>query len=150
MDITPLLPKAHVLLRLTDHGQDRRALLEELCGPLVASGIVEALPEFLDAVERREQQVTTQASWGVAFPHARNFSIKRLGLVAGRSAAPGVPFSSHSDSLCRLFFLIAVPGSSPTAHIPLLKHLSQAVKSASLRDRILSARTEASLIKELS
>lgn len=139
MDIKLLLPREHAVLGIT--ASDRAALLACLAAPLIADGTVTDPADFLAEVDRRELQVTTQVPGGVAFPHARSRCVRHLGLVVGTAVAPGIPFSAESGELCRLFLLIAVPLSAPTAHLPLLKHLSGLVRQRVRLARLLAART---------
>jgi len=148
MDINLLLPREHVVLAAA--AADRAALLGFLTAPLVVDGTVTDEGEFLAEVERREQQVTTQVAGGIAFPHARSHCVRRLGLVVGTVEAPGVPFGVDGREWCRLFLLIAIPASAPTAHLPLLKHLTGIVRQRARVARLLAARTPAQVLRLLA
>lgn len=139
MDIKPLLPKEHMVFDVC--GTTQRDVFAGLIEPLVAEGLVTSRDEFLDALEVREQEVSTQVEGGVAFPHARSSAVKRLALTVGLTGPEGVPFSSDSDEPCRVFFLIAVPAVAPTAHLPLLRHLAKFAHAPNKIDRLLRART---------
>lgn len=148
MDIVPLLPREHVLIGLS--GETRRAILESLLRPLVQGEALADPERFLAELEVREQQITTQIPGGVAFPHARCHGVKRLALVVGLAPSPGLPFSGPDREPCRLFFLIAVPPSAPTAHLPLLKYLSAFVRQETKVARLLKARTATQALRLLS
>jgi mannitol/fructose-specific phosphotransferase system IIA component (Ntr-type) len=148
MDIKLLLPREHVVLDL--HGSDRRAILRLLSAPLVQEQAVTDAEVFLDELEAREEQVTTQMTGGVAFPHARSQSVGRLALTVGLASSPGLPFSVADREPCRLFFLIAVPPAAPTAHLPLLRYLSAFVRQDSQISRLLEAQTPAQVVRVLA
>jgi len=148
MDIKLILPKEHVVLGLS--GADRRAILRSLSAPLVEELTVTDAEAFLDELENREDQVTTQMAGGVAFPHARSQAVGRLALVVGLSKAPGLAFGATAEEPCRLFFLIAVPPAAPTAHLPLLRHLSGFTRQGALVSRLLEASTPAQVVRLLS
>lgn len=148
MEIRLLLPKEHVVLGL--QGPNRRALLRALSAPLVAEGVVTDAEAFLDELEIREEQVTTQMTGGVAFPHARSQAVGRLALVVGVATAPGLVFCTTDQEPCRLFFLIAVPPAAPTAHLPLLRCLSAFVRQGSQVSRLLEAPTPTQVVRVLS
>ena len=141
MDIAPLLPSAHVLIGL--NGESRRAILEALVEPLRHSDAIADMERFLEELEVREGQVTTLIPGGIAFPHARCAGVRRLVMVVGTAPPPGLPFGGTDRERCRLFFLMAVPPSAPTAHLPLLKHVSAFVRQDARMARLLSARTSA-------
>jgi len=147
MDITPLLPREHVLIGVG--GNTQRAILQELAGPLVRDHTIADADRFLQELAARESQVTTQIVGGVAFPHARCQGVRGLALVVGTAPNPGLPFSGPDRELCRLFFLIAVPPSAPTAHLPLLQYLSLLVRHESRVSRLLAAHTPAQAVRLL-
>jgi len=148
MEIKRFLPREHVMLGL--RGADRRAILRSLSAPLIQELAVTDAEAFLDELETREEQVTTQVTGGVAFPHARSQAVKRLALVVGIATAPGLAFSAADRELCRLFFLIAVPPAAPTAHLPLLRYLSAFVRQGRQVSRLLEAQTPAQAVRLLS
>jgi fructose PTS system EIIBC or EIIC component len=148
MDIKVMLPREHVLLEL--RGDDRRSILRALSAPLVRENIVIDAEAFLDALDAREEQITTQAPGGIAFPHARSQVVRRLALTVGVATAPGLAFSAVSPERCRLFFLIAVPPAAPTVHLPLLRYLSTFVQEEKRVSRLLEAQTPAQVIRVLA
>lgn len=137
MDMKMLLPAEHVLMGLAD--KDRMGILTVLVEPLVRADVVRDALAFLDDLLIRESQVSTQVPGGVAFPHARSAHVSRLGLTVGLAPAPGLPFDRDQPELCRVFFLIAVPATSPTAHLPLLNLLSRLVRKDNKKRRLLNA-----------
>ncbi len=148
MDLRLLLPREHVVVHAAVGA--RRVFLACLAAPLVHDGTVSDLETFLTELEQRERQVTTQVPGGIAFPHARSRCVRRLGLVVGTAAPPGVSFGEEEDEPCRLFFLIAVPASAPTAHLPLLRYLSAFVRQPARVQRLLEARTPAQVVRILA
>ncbi|MEI8079588.1 MAG: PTS sugar transporter subunit IIA [bacterium] len=121
MDIKALLPRPHVLLHLVT--APRRDLLRQLAAPLVAEGLVTDAERFLDDLERREDQITTQIRKDVALPHTRSDGVRRLAFGVGVADGDGLLYDPASGPHCRVLFLIAVPAMAPTAHLPLLQHL---------------------------
>jgi len=121
MDLKVLMPRGHVLLNLA--GNTRRKMLRALAQPLVDDQIVTDLEAFLDHVERREDQITTQIGKDIAIPHARSATVRRLGLTLGLADEPGLPFNPAAPHPCRFLFLVAIPSFSPTAHLGLLQVL---------------------------
>lgn len=134
-----ILPADHVLMGV--RGTCCRDLLRVLAGPLVADGVVTKMETFLDDLEQREHQITTQIGEGIAFPHARSHVVRRLGLTVGISEPPGTMFNPALETPCRLFFLIAVPSYAPVAHLPLLQKLANFSREAHRTSRLANCRT---------
>jgi mannitol/fructose-specific phosphotransferase system IIA component (Ntr-type) len=118
-----------------------RAALEQLVVPLVKAEIVADAEQFIADMLRREAEITTVMDNGVALPHARSNAVRRLGLVVGIAAAPGIQYNPESPVRSRLFFCIAVPGYAPTAHIPLLQALAKFSRDPSRVEKLLLSKT---------
>lgn len=148
MDIKTLLPKSHVIFNLA--GAGRCEIVRSLASPLVADGVITDLDAFLADIERRENEITTQAENGVAFPHARSHAVRRLALTVGIVGTAGVDFGGPETPPCRVVFLIAVPSFAPTAHLPLLQSLANVVHDPKRIDKLLASRTDVQVIRALT
>ncbi|MDD4097714.1 MAG: PTS sugar transporter subunit IIA [Lentisphaeria bacterium] len=148
MDLKVLLPREHVLFGLPLEGS-RRELLRTLAAPLAADGIVSDLELFLDAVERREAEMTTQMTGGTVFPHACSPAVQRLALVVGMAPEPGYEFDADASENARAFFLIAIPAAAPAAHLPLLTHLAGFITARGKLEKLLGADSAATVHKML-
>ena len=148
MDIRTLLPRSHVLLDLA--ATDRRSAFEKLVSPLVADAIVADADRFLDALERREEQITTQVEAGIAFPHARSGAVRRLALTVGIGEPAGIDFGGGGTQPVRLLFLIAVPSFAPTAHLPLLQRLANFAHQPERVTRLLACNTQNKVVSCLT
>jgi mannitol/fructose-specific phosphotransferase system IIA component (Ntr-type) len=147
MDLKRLLPKEHVLCSI--NATTRRELLAEMTDILVQEGTVTDKECFLDAVEAREDAMTTQTDGGIAFPHASSAAVRRLALVVAMLPEPGFHYDKDQPSPCRLFFLIAIPLAAPAAHLPLLTHLAEIAMAKNRLEKIFSAETPAAIHKLL-
>lgn len=147
MDISTLLPKEHILLGLAC--RTRQELFAALTAPLAVSGIVRDEADFVAALEAREQQVTTRIENGIALPHARSAAVKRMGLVLGTAQEPGIPFA-EDGAPCRLFFCIAVPATSPTAHLKLLQTLAEFARNPGRVQRLLATTMPSRALRTLA
>lgn len=144
MDIRTLLPRSHVLLDFA--ATDRRSAFEALVTPLVTDGIVLDAGRFLDALERREEQITTQVEAGIAFPHARSSAVRRLALTVGIGGPAGIELGGGGAQPVRLLFLIAVPSFAPTAHLPLLQRLANFAHQPERVTRLLACNTQSKAV----
>ena len=148
MDLRALLPSNHVLLQFRAAG--RLDIYRQLTTPLLKTRIVSEADAFIQAVERREQQITTRVTTGIAFPHARSPAVHRLGLTVGIAKDPGLPFDGSDEDLVRLFFLIAVPSFAPTAHLPLLQKLANFVQEEEKVEGLLNCTTPRQVVGRLA
>ncbi len=147
MDIKALLPKSHFVLNLG--AAPRRELLRSLAAPLAADGIVTDLETFLNDVEYREDQITTQIAKDLAIPHARSTAVRRLGITIGITDETGVGYT-HGAAKCRLFFLICIPAVAPTAHLTLLQGLVHFADDKKRMDKLKAATTPSQAINCLA
>jgi len=98
---TLLRPEA-VLALETD---DPNSALEQLCA--AAAKLVDGpdAAALLEAVHAREELSSTGFGGGLAMPHVRLESVRRLSVVVGRTPS-GVPFNAIDDAPVRLFCLV--------------------------------------------
>jgi len=124
MNLRKLLANGHLLMLPVTEVTSPRDILEQLAAPLVQDGIITSVDTFVEAVLDREADMSTQMIGGIAFPHACSTSVQRLGLACCLLPQPGISFDPDSDELCRIFFLIAIPDTTPAAHLPLLSDIA--------------------------
>ncbi|MGI6357006.1 MAG: PTS sugar transporter subunit IIA [Lentisphaerae bacterium] len=148
MDLKVLLPKEHVLFGLPLN-ISRRELLRLLSEPLAEEGAIDDIDVFLDAVERREAEMSTQMNGGTVFPHASSATVQRLAITVGVAPEPGFPFDPDADEKGRVFFLIAIPAAAPAAHLPLLTHLAGFITAKGKLEKLLQADSAAAVHKML-
>ncbi|MCF7854221.1 MAG: PTS sugar transporter subunit IIA [Candidatus Pacebacteria bacterium] len=147
MDIKSLIPASHVLLGLK--GETPRDILRNLSKPLAMDNILSDAEAFLDDVERREGQFTTQVDNTVALPHARSNTVRRLACSVGIASDPGLAFNPTENNRCRLFFMLAVPAFAPTAHLPLLQHLANFAHDPERVEKLLDSTTPAKAARQI-
>ena len=148
MDIRILLPPHRVNVEMAIC--NRRAILAKLTAPLLQDGVITDLELFLNDVERREDEMTTQITEDIAIPHARSNAVKRMGLSLGICPAPGVNFCPSLQRPCRIFFLVAVPAFAPTAHLKLLQHLAHFARDAKRLPKLRAVKTAAQAVNLLA
>jgi mannitol/fructose-specific phosphotransferase system IIA component (Ntr-type) len=148
IDIRALLSREHIVFELA--GASRRDILRALTEPLAAESAVTSIEEFLNDLEAREDEITTQIGDRVALPHARSAAVRRLALVVGIADKSGLAFNPEVSETCRLFFLIGVPALAPTAHLPLLQHLANFAHDSQRVARLLAATNHAQVVRCLA
>lgn len=149
IDMSVLLPPSHVVLPVT--GKERHEIFEQLTAPLATDAIVTDTAMFLNALEERERQITTQIDTCVAIPHARSLHVSRMGLTLGLAPEPGLTFSPNDDApRCRIFFLIAIPSFAPTAHLPVLKKLAGFARDEKQVEKLLAMKDPKKIVRLLT
>ena len=145
MMLTELLTPERVLLPVT--ARDKRGVIRELAALLVAQSGGD-LAEVIEAVQEREDVLSTGIGHSIAIPHGRTPTVRQLGVVCGLSPAP-IAFESIDGEPVRLIFLVVGPESSAGPHIKLLGRIVRLVRREPLRQRLLAARTPAELYDTL-
>ena len=136
--VSGLLAKPTILLKLAGDGRD--AILTELAG---------AIPELRDAPEKRalllqalrerEELHSTGIGEGVALPHARTTLtglVRQPVIVFGRHPN-GISYGAIDGRPVQLFFLLVT--TSVTQHLQILARISRLLRSAPLRQKLLTA-----------
>ncbi|MBR0459487.1 MAG: PTS sugar transporter subunit IIA [Victivallales bacterium] len=151
MDLNELLPLSHILF-LNPDSVHRDNILPILAEPFRADSMLESLEAYVADVENREADMSTQMRGGIALPHASSAAVRRLGLVVGIVKEPGIEYDPDCEENVTLFFLMAVPATSPAAHLPLLgtlaKFLADETRVAALRSATTPEQVQAMLLSE--
>ena len=118
--------------------EDKRGVLEEMVDKLV--GKVDDLDRdhLIELLLAREKLGSTGIGYGVAIPHAKLDGVDRTLVTFGRSAG-GIDFQSMDDKPAHLFFLIFAPEGATTVHLKVLARISQLLKDASFREKLMNA-----------
>lgn len=133
-------------VRIVDHMASKAVCLEFMCQLLVDSGSLEAADRFLDAVRSREEVMSTGIGKGVAIPHARNETVKKL-RTALCLIRNGIDFESLDKKPVRLVFLTAVPSDANREYMSVLKGLSEYLRHDNNRLPMLEAKDEKELFE---
>ncbi|MBE7506192.1 MAG: cation:proton antiporter [Planctomycetia bacterium] len=117
---------------------------DQVVAELVEKIPLERLPfgTMKDGISRsvleREKEVSTDLGNGVAIPHARVYGLQSPIVVFGRSPY-GVMFSTTSDVLVRLVFLLVTPSEQPEAQLALLSQLATVCREPTNREALNNA-----------
>lgn len=117
----------------------KREALEEMVRGLASMFDVNR-EKLLEAILERERLGSTGIGYGVAIPHARLKGVSGIVVIFGRSIK-GVEFQAMDERPAHLFFLIAAPEDSNTAHLKVLARISRLLKDAGVRKRLMEAST---------
>jgi mannitol/fructose-specific phosphotransferase system IIA component (Ntr-type) len=118
---------------------DKAAVIRELVD-VVAEGSQSSAEDLWQAVEEREQVLSTGIGHGVAIPHGRSGRLTDLRVSAGVSRQP-IEFGSLDGAPVRLVFLLVAPESEAGAHVKALSRITRLVRQPLVRERLIGAGT---------
>jgi len=95
---------------------------------------------MVEILLERESLGSTGIGEGVAIPHGKSKTVKKLLASFGRSVS-GVDFQSMDGKPTHLFFLLVAAEESAGIHLKALARISRLMKDASVRKRLMEAET---------
>ena len=99
----------------------------------------------LEAVEAREEQVSTALGGGLAVPHGRTDLVSELRLAAG--IVHDVPdYIALDDTEVRVVFLVLTPLSASGLHVKLLARIARLMHKPESRDALIATRSAADFL----
>jgi len=116
MKLSELIASGAVVTQL--QSQDRDQVIHELIDALIASNAAapEHRAELIKRVLVRENRGTTGFGRGVAVPHVKHPSVKRMAAAIGLSSA-GIEFNSLDKQPVYSVFLLLSPEDRPEEHL---------------------------------
>lgn len=141
MRITELLRQDAIVAHLA--ANDKKGAIHELVRRLVATGALPARDEtpILNALMAREQLSSTGIGDGIALPHGKGGSLRKIVAAVGISES-GIDFDAVDGQPVHLVFLLVAPPDSAGPHLMALSRISKIVKDRQVRDALRSARDE--------
>ncbi len=107
----------------------KEAVIGELVDSLQAAGEISAgdRDDIVKAILKREELGSTGIGRGIAVPHTKHPSVKKLVGTVGVSA-DGVEFDSLDGEQVQLFFLLISPPDRPSDHLRALENISRQLR----------------------
>jgi nitrogen PTS system EIIA component len=141
MTLADLIAPAAVLPCL--RAKSKKQVLEDLSA---RAAKLEALPgrDLFEALLQRERLGSTGVGRGVAVPHCRLASIKRLACVFARLETP-IAFDAVDGQPVDLVFLLLAPEDAGADHLKALARLSRVMRDNKTMLQLRSAKDETSL-----
>ncbi|MBW2059500.1 MAG: PTS sugar transporter subunit IIA [Deltaproteobacteria bacterium] len=147
MKISEILNKDLLIPDL--QSKDKRGVLEELAGVLVAQGKLRDLKKVVEVLLEREKLGSTGIGDGIAIPHGKIRDLDGVVASFGRSRQ-GVDFESIDQKPTHLFFLLVAPENSAGTHLKALARISRLLKDPNFRKRLMEAETREQLYQIIS
>ncbi|MCP4649872.1 MAG: PTS sugar transporter subunit IIA [PVC group bacterium] len=124
----------------------KKEIIEELVSSLVDAQIIKDKSKLIKILLERESLGSTGIGQGVAIPHGKSESVKKLVAAFGLSKN-GVNFDSLDGEPVYIFFLLVAPEDSAGPHLKALARISRLLKDKYFRDTLRSAKDEKMLAK---
>ena len=117
---------------------DPHGVIRELVQLLHDRNLIADAEETADAVWAREQQRSTGIGEGLAIPHGRCASLKRVVAAVGWAATP-IEFNAADGNPVQLIVLIVSPPNDTTNHVQALGAISRKLGHASVRQAAMDS-----------
>ncbi len=129
---------------------DKESAISELVDSLVAAGDIKEndRDDIIKAIMKREELGSTGIGRGVAVPHTKHPSVKKLVGTVGVST-DGVDFDSLDGEKVQLFFLLVSPPDRPGDHLRALENISRQLRDETFCRFLKQSRTAADIMQLL-
>jgi len=124
-------------------------VIDELVNLLVSENIVENKEEFIDKIKIREQVESTAIGDGIAIPHARSSSVKKLAVAFGKSNE-GIDFESADEKPAHLFFMIAAPENEHREYLQAVAKVARFLRCNGNKEKLLATNSNDDIMKIIS
>jgi mannitol/fructose-specific phosphotransferase system IIA component (Ntr-type) len=120
------------------NADDPRGVIMELVQMLRDQSLVADVDEIADAVWAREQQRSTGIGEGLAIPHGRCDSLRKVVAAVGWTDTP-IDFQAADGKPVRLIVLIVSPTDDTTHHVQALGAISRTLGHATIRQAAMES-----------
>jgi PTS system nitrogen regulatory IIA component len=123
-------------------------VITELLDLLIGSGALEKKnkKKIFEILMAREALGSTAIGQGIAIPHGKSDSVKKLVGCLGISKK-GINFDSLDGEPAHIFFMLIAPVDSAGPHLKALAKISRLLKDKFIRDNLKMIKDEKSILK---
>ena len=136
MNLSDLLNEANVCCPLVSN--TRNAAIQELLDSIQSLGLLSSTIKLYKYIEKFENNQSTAAGKGVAYPHSTSIEIESLTCILGVSKN-GLDFNSPDGQLCHIILLSLSPKEEPEKHRKFITLFRSMISDSSIRTSILEA-----------
>ncbi len=130
--------------------EDKQSAYALMLQHLANNGIIskDLIPSSLQALQIREDKMTTAMGGGIALPHATIPKLPSLCTLLARSPK-GIPCEAMDGKLVTIFFLILVPPDQNQTHLQTLATVAKFFNRRGIKSKILQAPGSAEILELL-
>ena len=129
-------------------GSNKHEIIESLVDIICKSGKVKDRELALQDLLQHETEMSTGMEHGIAIPHAKSDSVDELVACVGISRRK-INFECLDHKPAQIFVMTLSPKGSGGPHVRFLADISQLLKDAKLRKKILKAKSDEELLEIL-
>lgn len=115
-------------------------VLKKLVALFFKACLVEDAEECLYAIRQREEIESTAIGEGIAIPHGRSRTVKKLAVAFGRSKE-GIAFDALDGKPVYLVLIIISPKETQGGYLQAIAKIARLLKNKTLRGRLMEAET---------
>ena len=129
-------------------GRSKEEVIEALLDVAMTTGKVKNREAALADVLERENKMSTGIQAGIAIPHGKTDAVDELIACIGIKRE-GIDFESLDGHPSRIFVMTLSPSNRVGPHVQFLAEISRLLRQKEVRDQILSAESEETLLNLL-
>lgn len=145
MNIFSLLDPQSVLPNLEVN--NKAEILQRLVSSLEGKVSAEESEKILEAVQEREEIMSTGVGKGLAIPHGKTAAIEQTYAAFAVLKEP-VEYEAIDHKPVKMVFLLAGPQSSNSLHIKMLSRISRLMNNSDFRNRLLECTSAEEIIEQ--
>lgn len=134
------------IVKIPLEATDKPEVLRELVQILKDADRISDFDGALDAVQTREDKMSTGLMDGIAVPHGKASAVSSLQLAIGISPA-GIDFNSLDGQPTHLFFLLLAPPDQAGPHVQALAEIAKLAKSKAFCKALIHAENAAEVVE---
>jgi PTS system nitrogen regulatory IIA component len=130
-------------------GTSKQEIIGNLLDILIKTGKVKDRESALAAVLDRENKMSTGMENGIAIPHGKTDAVEELVAAVGITK-DSVDFEALDKQPARIFRMTLSSSQRTGPHIQFLKEISELLRSADMRRKLLTARDPREILQILA
>lgn len=127
---------AEELILLNQSVSTKDQCLKIMINTLFEHGVIEDKDDFYRAVYSREDSMTTGIGRGLAIPHGRSNTVKKLSCALMTLKEP-VDYAAIDDEPVEIIFMLAIPDESNNEYMKILAQISKFMREITQRNQLL-------------
>ncbi|MDR1179314.1 MAG: PTS sugar transporter subunit IIA [Spirochaetales bacterium] len=130
-------------------GSNKQEIIESLLDILMKTGRIRDRESALGAILEREKKMSTGMENGIAIPHGKTDVVDDLIAAVGISRN-AVDFDALDKQPSRIFIMTLSSSQRTGPHIQFLKEISELLRSADMRRKLLAAKESRGILQILA